>query len=101
MERYRALREHETAWLAVKRHLDTPYPDDPRWTPWTRFAEPAIKRARALAEAEQGAVSVLETIRERAGAVCPEYETCEHPACQASYAAWALADRYLSGGGRG
>lgn len=34
-------------------------------------------------------------IHEAAGAVCPQYETCEHPSCQASYAAWAIADQYL------
>jgi hypothetical protein len=25
--------------IAVRGHLDEPYPDDERWTPWTRFIE--------------------------------------------------------------
>lgn len=29
--------------IAVKGHLDTPYPDDPRWTPWTRFIERTLR----------------------------------------------------------
>ena len=37
----------------------------------------------------------LVEIRKRAGAVCAQYEICDHPACQASYAAWALADEVL------
>ena len=31
------------AWLApvsVQYYLQTPYPDDPRWTPWTRWIHP-------------------------------------------------------------
>jgi hypothetical protein len=29
--------------FAVKPYLDKPYPDDPRWTPYTRFIEPRMK----------------------------------------------------------
>lgn len=36
--------------IAVKGKLDQPYPDDERWTPWTRFIEPALRR---LDEAEK------------------------------------------------
>lgn len=36
--------------IAVKGHLDTPYPDDPRWTPWTRFVERAMRQVEELAE---------------------------------------------------
>lgn len=32
------------ACIAVKGRLDQPYPDDDRWTPWTRFVEPALHR---------------------------------------------------------
>jgi hypothetical protein len=35
--------------LTVKPTLDTPYPDDPRWTPWTRWVEPEARRAHDLA----------------------------------------------------
>jgi hypothetical protein len=48
------------------------------------------------AEQLQGAVKALEAIR-REGKVCDEYEVCEHRACQSSYTAWAIADRYLGG----
>lgn len=26
---------------------DTPYPDDPRWSPWTRFQKPLAERCEA------------------------------------------------------
>ncbi|WP_028058278.1 hypothetical protein [Candidatus Solirubrobacter pratensis] len=54
--------------------------------------------AEAARQQHAGAVDVLEKIREQAGAVCDEYEVCEHRACQASYTAWALADAYLHRG---
>lgn len=28
----------------------TPYPDDPRWSPWTRFQKPLVDRCRAARE---------------------------------------------------
>lgn len=34
-----ALTNIATAVLAVAPSLEKPYPDDPRWTPWTRFVE--------------------------------------------------------------
>jgi hypothetical protein len=51
--------------IAVKGHLDTPYPDDSRWTPWTRFVELPLQRmdeaVRALlAEYEQPTDADLE-----------------------------------------
>lgn len=36
---------------------NTPHPDDPRWTPWSRFGKPMAERcenARKLVRAEQG-----------------------------------------------
>lgn len=30
--------------IAVSSHLSEPYPDDERWTPWTRFVEPCLYR---------------------------------------------------------
>lgn len=39
----------------------------------------------------------LSLIRETEGKVCPEFGTCDHPACMSSYAAWAIADEALSG----
>lgn len=37
------------AALTVKPNLDKPYPDDPRWSPWTRWVEPRARRAHDLA----------------------------------------------------
>jgi hypothetical protein len=61
------------------------YRRDHRWT----VAGPFV-----LAPQLEGAVEALEAIR-TLGAVCDQYETCEHRACRDSYAAWATADRYL------
>lgn len=36
------------AWKAsvtVQGHLEAPYPDDPRWTPWTRWVHPMATKA--------------------------------------------------------
>lgn len=33
-----------TGLIAVSPHLSQPYPDDARWTPWTRFVEHEIGR---------------------------------------------------------
>lgn len=50
----RLRREIIASLIAVKGHLDTPYPDDPRWTPWTRFIERTIDRVDELAEIARG-----------------------------------------------
>lgn len=39
----RARRRLTSALIAVEPLLAEPYPDDPRWTPWTRFVGPALK----------------------------------------------------------
>lgn len=39
--------------------------------------------------------AALEEIRTKYGQVCNEYEMCDHPACEASYGAWAVADKAL------
>ena len=40
---------------AIAHYSNEPYPDDPRWTPWTRFGRPLSERAgearKALREA--------------------------------------------------
>jgi len=44
IERVRSARRRiNSALIAVEPLLTTPYPDDPRWTPWTRFVGPALK----------------------------------------------------------
>jgi len=35
--------------IAVKGNLDQPYPDDQRWTPWTRFVERTLGQVDELA----------------------------------------------------
>lgn len=41
--------------------------------------------------------AALERIRRDYGKVCPEFETCDHPACASSVGAWFEADRALKG----
>lgn len=77
------------------------------WELMTReqLRDEAVRQARigtgAMIEADQ-LRKALEQIRLVAGNVCDSYETCDHPACQSSYAAWAIADealqRSISGG---
>lgn len=54
-ERVAVLRRDILASLiAVKSHLDQPYLDDPRWTPWTRFIERTLGRVDELAKLAEG-----------------------------------------------
>lgn len=39
-----AQRRVNSSLIAVESLLSKPYPDDPRWTPWTRFVQPALKK---------------------------------------------------------
>jgi hypothetical protein len=44
-----------SAMIAVEGHLNRPYPEDPRWTPWSRFVEPALARlSEALGAQKRG-----------------------------------------------
>lgn len=45
------VRRLTAALIAVDSLLTKPYPDDPRWTPWTRFVEPALREVRAVTDA--------------------------------------------------
>ena len=40
-------------------------------------------------------------IKAHYGQVCPDFEVCSHPWCNASYGAWATADERLGGPGSG
>ena len=60
-----AHRDVVASLIAVKGHLDTPYPDDPRWTPWTRFVERSLKR---LDESKQEITALLAQAEAGAGA---------------------------------
>lgn len=44
-----------TGLFAIKPHLDKPYPEDGRWTPWTRFVEQELARAEHAADAWRAA----------------------------------------------
>jgi hypothetical protein len=49
------MRAIDRALSATISHLiatadDTPYSDDPRWTPWTRFQKPLAERCRLARE---------------------------------------------------
>lgn len=43
-----AMHELATALLTVKPRLSEPYPDDPRWSPWTRFVKRDAERVYNL-----------------------------------------------------
>lgn len=47
----RALTEATTTSLMFGPALDEPYPDDPRWSPRTRFLDPMGRRALAARDA--------------------------------------------------
>jgi len=42
--------------------------------------------------------AALERIKRDCGAVCDEFEMCQHRACHSSYEAWAVADEVLNEG---
>lgn len=44
-----ALMDCAKAAMTVQPTLTEPYPDDPRWSPWTRWMEPRARRAHDLA----------------------------------------------------
>lgn len=52
-----ALRQHMTAWITVAPLLEDPYPDDPRWSPWTRYGERACRRGDAARAAVAAALA--------------------------------------------
>lgn len=43
-----ALRSHRLNWLALSDRLDTPYPDRPDSSPWSRFALPVCQRGKLV-----------------------------------------------------
>lgn len=49
----RLIRRLASSLLAVQGNLMQPYPDDPRWTPWTRFVEPDLNRLMEAAYPSQ------------------------------------------------
>ncbi|MFC8267781.1 hypothetical protein ACFUIZ_18920 [Streptomyces cinereoruber] len=48
-----AARRLSSALIAVAPLLDTPYPDDPTQTPWTRSVAPALRNLRATLDQHQ------------------------------------------------
>jgi hypothetical protein len=45
-----------TALLAVEPALDKPFPDDPRWTPWSRFIDRPWRSAATASELARAAL---------------------------------------------
>lgn len=74
------------------------FTESPVGTLHAHLADCPMLDVNALREQLQGAVEALETIRDKFGGVCDDYENCAHVACQDSYSAWTVADRYLRGG---
>lgn len=52
-----ALRENITTWITLEPALGSPYPDDQRWTPWTRFGERAFRAAGRAQDAVRRALA--------------------------------------------
>jgi hypothetical protein len=52
-----ALRENVTTWLTLSPVLETPYPDAPHLTPWTRFGKRAADRAAEAQRIARRAIS--------------------------------------------
>jgi hypothetical protein len=50
--------------IAVEGSTDTPYPDDPRWSPWSRFLERALA---AIGRADESARQAISTSRPTEG----------------------------------
>ncbi len=57
----------------------------------------APRLLRELVEENERLRRALETIHDRKGIVCPEFELCAHEGCQAAYEAWLDADNALKG----
>jgi len=64
----------------------------------TEAAQVEVERLRAELWNLRAA---LVEVKAAAGAVCPNFATCDHAACAASYAAWHIADAALRGGDSG
>lgn len=49
--------------LAIKPYLSEPYPDDQRWSPWTRFVEPRLKvMSKAFEGVDMGELAAMAEI---------------------------------------
>jgi hypothetical protein len=59
-----ALRNHATHWITISPLLEEPYPDDPRWSPWTRFGKRACDRGQAARKQVREALTALREGRE-------------------------------------
>lgn len=59
----RALQKSYHAAIVVQHNLDEPYVDAPEWTPWTRWVNPAAKRAHDARQALRRARKSASTLR--------------------------------------
>lgn len=53
----KALRANVTTWITLEPKLTDPFPDDPRWSPWTRFGKRAAMKAQAARDAIRAALA--------------------------------------------
>lgn len=49
-----------TAFIVVEGCLDKPYPDDPRWSPWTRFVQRPWNAAATASEMARAALKAAD-----------------------------------------
>lgn len=63
---YKKFKKLHAGLFGVKFYLDKPFPDDDRWTPWTRFIEPYLKMMSVAFEGEDiGELSVWAELGEQ------------------------------------
>jgi hypothetical protein len=56
------------------------------------------REAKRLRERVTELEASMHRIKDNCGQVCPEFEVCEHPACQSSSTAWLIAEEALQKG---
>lgn len=54
---YRSIGQLRTSLITVEPFLDKPFPDDPRWTPWSRFIDRPWRQAATASELARAALS--------------------------------------------
>jgi hypothetical protein len=91
-----ARRRISSALIAVESLLTTPYPDNPHWTPWSRFVQPALNQLTDALQPGPAATEATEppsSARDLIAAAIYEHNNPRHP--------WSAAhpdDRIAYGG---
>ena len=64
-------RQYKKLWAAlvtIQPDLSKPYPDDPRWTPWTRFVAPRMEMMHAALDGEEiGELAAMARVQRKQG----------------------------------